>query len=401
VLLSKTNQLALLLSAALAFGIPGFAQPPAEQAKPADAPKKVAKDQAEADLINGLAKEKDPKKQLEALQKWQHDYPDTAFADERRQAFLVAYAQLQDCRNASKAARDVLAVHADNDLALRILASCIYSIKDATQDEYDAAQKTATYLVDHPKSKDNPMTDAQWADFVILCKNVMPFIDMAKKDNEKAEADLRALLTSTPNDAQASYWLGQVLFEQREKKPENQPPAIFEYARAGQYAGPGQVQKPLQNDANMRAQRYYKAYHGSDEGWDKVVALAKTNALPPAGFHIDSTADIAIAQQKAQEAADAADPVFAIYRTVKTGLTADGDAAFFDSNVKDSGLPSPDGSKKFKGTLVSQKPALNPKTLVINYKDPAGDIILELPTPLRGKMEPGAVQQKPAAGGGS
>ena len=188
----KTKTIALGVAAVLAFGIglqlggPAFAQQAAGDGKKQE---KVAKDQAEADLINGLAKEKDPKKQIEALEKWKKDYPDTAFADERRQAFLVAYAQLQDCRNASKAARDILAVNPTHDLSLRVLASCIYSIKGATDDEYDAAEKAAHALVDHPsKAADNQMTDAQWADFILLCKNVTPFIDIQKKNDEIGRA---------------------------------------------------------------------------------------------------------------------------------------------------------------------------------------------------------------------
>src|SRR5205807_1276190 len=116
---------------------------------------------------------------------------------------------------------------------------------------------------------------------------------------------------------------------------------------------------------------------------------AKANALPPADFTIKSTADIEREKAEAEAAADAADPVFATWKALKTGLTGDGAAAFWEQ-AKGSGFPSNDGSKKFKGKLVSQSPALNPKKLVINYKDAAGDITLVLETALRGKMDPGA-----------
>jgi hypothetical protein len=223
----------------------------------------------------------------------------------------------------------------------------------------------------------------------MAAKNTIPFIDIAKKDDAKSESDLTKLLQSDPGDAQASYWLAQVLFGQREAKPMNQPPAIFEYARAGLLEGPLALPPALKTDASARATRYYKAYHGSDEGWDKVAALAKANALPPADFHIDSTADIEIARIKAQEDADKADPIAALWRTIKGELTTKGDA-YFNENVKDFGLPSHDGAQKFTGKLVSMKPPINPKTLVIAYKDPAGDITLTFDTPLHGKMDPGA-----------
>ncbi len=119
------------------------------------------------------------------------------------------------------------------------------------------------------------------------------------------------------------------------------------------------------------------------------MALAKANALPPADFHIDSTADLARIEAEKQAAADAADPVAALWRKIKEGLSGP-DAAAFAETLKGSGIPSVDGSMKFKGKLISQKGPLNPKELLINYRDPAGDIKLTFETPLRGKMEPGA-----------
>ncbi len=285
---------------------------------------------------------------------------------------------------------------------LRIIIGCIYSIKGPSAAEFDQAEKAANTLL---ANADKIYSDANkpaatpadaWKQFkatmVIAAENTIPYIDLQRKDDGKAESDLKKLLQSDPSDAQASSMLATLLFGQREKKPEDQPPAIFEYARAGAYDGPHAVAEALRKDAlNLSADaKYYKAYHGSDEGWDKIVALAKANSLPPADFTILSGNEIAILDQKKKDEEDAADPVFAIWKTIKGGLTGDGDAGFFENSVKTAGLPSPDGTKKFKGKLVLQKPALNPKTLVIAYKDPAGDITLQLETPLRGKMDPGA-----------
>ncbi len=384
--LSKTWKLALTFVAAIALLSAQDPPKPAADAKP----QKVAKDQAEADLINGIAGDKDPAHRLQQLQKWLHDYPETQFASERTESFLVTYSQLGDCRGASKTAADILKSKPDHDLSIRVIIGCIYQIKGATDDEYATAEKAAQYVIDHPtKAAGNTMSDKDWTDFVRFARNVPPFIDQAKKNDAKLEADTTAILKSgDPGDAQCSVWLATVLFSQRAAKPENQPPAIFEYARAGVYDGPGALAEAARKQFLATAQKYYNAYHGSAEGWDKVAALAKANALPPADFSIDSTADIARKAAEAQAAADAADPIAALWRTVKEGLTKDGDAYW--ANVKDSGLPSPDGSKKFTGKLVSQKPALNPKTLVIAYRDPAGDITLHLETPLHGKMDPGA-----------
>lgn len=394
--LSTTKKLALTLIASIAVTA-AFAVAQAPPAAPAK-PQKVAKDQAEADLINSIAKDKDPAHQLQNLDKWTKDYPETAFAAERQQQYLLTYGLLKDCRGQSKVASGILKADPNNEEALRTIIGCIYSIKSPDASELDTAEKAATYLVANADAiyadskKPGPMAAAAWQNLkptmVMFARRTVPYIDLQRKDNDKAEADLVKLLQTDPTDAQSSLMLGQVLFGEREKKPEKQPPAIFEFARAGSYDGPNALPAANRQQSLTSATKMYGIYHGSSEGWDKVAALAKTNALPPADFNIKSTADLAKEKAEAEAAADAADPVFATWKTIKAGLTGDGDAAYFDMNVKDAELP-PSG-QKFKGKIVSMKPAIHPKTLVMAYKDPAGDITLLLDTPLRGKMDIGS-----------
>lgn len=390
--LSTTKKLALTLIAVMAFGV--AQAPPAAPAKP----QKVAKDQAEADLINSIAKDKDPAHQLQNLDKWTKDYPQTAFAAERQQQYLVTYGLLKDCRGESKIASGILKTDPNNEAALRSIISCIYQIKSPDASEFDTAEKAANYLVANADAvysdakKPAATTPADWHKFkltmIAAAKHTIPYIDIQLKNVAKAEADLTKLLQDDSTDAQSSLMLGQVLFGEREKQPEKQPPAIFEFARAGVYDGPNALPAANRQQSLTSATKMYGIYHGSNEGWDKVAALAKANALPPADFNIKSTADLAKEKAEAEAAADAADPVFATWKTIKAGLTGDGDAAYFDANVKDAELPP--NSQKFKGKIVSMKPAIHPKTLVMAYKDPAGDITLVLDMPLRGKMDIGS-----------
>jgi hypothetical protein len=399
VVLSTTNKLALALVAVMALGVAQDPPKPADAPKPADKPQKVAKDTIEADLINSIPKTTDPAQKIKILDEWTAKYPETAFDVERYAEYLKDYGELKDCKGQTKASEKWLAAHPNDDTGLRTILGCIYQIKNPDASDLATAEKAANYMIANvdtiyaPANKPAGATDAQWqgvkAPIVFFAKNTIAQIDIWRKDDAKAEADLTKILKEDASDAQASYMLAGVLFGERQAHPEKQPPAIFEYARAGSYAGPNSVDAKTRPAILTTAGKYYKAYHGSDEGWDKLLALATANALPPDGWSIKSTTDIERERMEAEAAADAADPVFAIWKTVKTGLTGDGDTAFWDS-VKDTGQPSSDGAKKFKGTLVKMTPALNPKTLVINYKDPNGDVTLQLATPLRGKMDPGA-----------
>jgi uncharacterized caspase-like protein len=361
---------------------------------------RFAKDQAEADLINSVSKTTDPAQKIRILDEWTAKYPQTAFETERLAEYMNDYVALKDCRNESRIGTKMLSSDANSEPALRAIIGCIYQIKDPDASEMQTAERAANYLVDHASEVYSAarmpagVAAAQWEAvknaMVLAARNVTPQIDILKNDNPKAEADLTKVLQADPSDLQASILYANVLFNQRQADPNKQPPAIFEFARAGVYDGPNSLpadQRPAYVNA---ATRYYTIYHGSNEGLDKMLALAKSNALPPAGWTIESTTDVAIRQAKDQEERDKADPAGAVWRAVKQALTSDGDVTFFDSNVKDSGLPSPDGTTKFKGKIVSMTPAVRPKILVIAYENPAGDITLQLKNPLPGRMEPGA-----------
>jgi hypothetical protein len=387
----------------MALGVAQDPPKPADAPKPADKPQKVAKDTIEADLINSIPKTTDPAQKIKILDEWTAKYPETAFETERQAEYLNDYTALKDCKNASKIAAKMLGADPNSELPLRTIITCIYSMKDPDASEIQTAEKAANYLVDHAaevySSGKMPagVAAAQWDQvknaMVVAARNVTPQIDIMKKDNAKAEADLTKVLQADPSDVQASLMYANVLFNQRQADPKKQPPAIFEFARVGSYTGPNSLPAAQRPAYVTAATKYYGIYHGSNEGLDKMLALAATNALPPADWTIESTADIAMRKAKEDEERDKADPVGTIWRTIHDGLTGDGDAAFFESSVKGSGLPSSDGAMKFKGKLVSFSPKIgNPKTLVIAVKDtdPAGDVTLELATPLRGKMDPGA-----------
>ena len=116
-------------------------------------------------------------------------------------------------------------------------------------------------------------------------------------------------------------------------------PALFEYARAATYDGPGAL--PAATRAQLLAyfNKVYAEFHGSADGSDKVLALAKTSALPPDGFDIQGLGDIEAAKAKALNDRMAADPAFKLWYTIETNLTGDQGDQFFASNVKDAEIP--------------------------------------------------------------
>jgi hypothetical protein len=393
----KTTKIALAFAAVLAFGI---AQDPP---KP-DPSKKVAKDQAEADLINSLPKETDGNKRLQILDKWSKDYPETAFANERQEAYRDIYQQLNKPREAFGKSVEILQRDPDNFDSLRDILVDVFQLGNPPPAaDLETAEKAARHLLNDADTifvagkKPIYMNDAQWAQtkdpMKVYAQRTIAVIFVQRKDNAKAEAELKKAFDMQPKDSQVAQMLAGALLAQQQSDPKKTPVALFYYARAAGYDGEGAL--PAANRTQLQGflKRAYTTYHGSDEGLDKLIAMAKANPSPE-GLKIDSVVEIAQAKADAEAKENAANPVMAMWKTIKTGLTGDNPDAFFESSVKGAGLPgkSPAGGEemKFKGKLVSMTPQIRPKTLVIAVEKPEGDVTLKFEMPLAGKMDPGA-----------
>lgn len=366
-----------------------------------DKPQKMAKDPAEAELINSIAKDPDAANRLKSLEKWSKDYAETAYAPERQQFYLVTYQQLNRTKDAFAVAQEILKANPNDELALRTIISAMYVLNPPNAAELDAAEKASTYLLANldaiyaADKKPATQSAADWEklkpQMQVYAQKTLGVIAFTRKDNAKAEAEFIKTLKLDPTQGQASYFLANALLAQRTTDPAKQPPSIFEFARAAVWDGPNSLPADFRKTVMTSVAKTYKQYHGSDEGFDQLVALAKTNALPPEGFTILSNSDIAAAKAKAQQAADAADPMRALWRTIKTELTGDNGPSYFESSVKDAALPGGvNNVRKFKGRLVSMSPALRPKELTLAVEKPdVADVTLKLDSPLAGKMEPG------------
>jgi tetratricopeptide (TPR) repeat protein len=395
---SKTIKIALAFVAVLGFGM--------AQDKAGEKPQKVAKDQAEADLIGTIMKETQADKRLEELQKWAKDNPDSQFADEREGYFLATYVQLRNARAAFDKAVQILAAHPDDFTALSTIIGYVPFLNNnnPAPADLDTAEKASNHVLNDADKvfaeSNKPPTIAapQWGTMkplmLPLAQNTIGYIYFQRKDNARAETELTKGLQMDATQGLSSYRLAQALFNQRQQTPAKQVPAIFEYARSAVYDGPNALDAATRKALLGTATKYYTAYHGSNEGLDKMLALAKTSALPPADFTIKSTADIAKDQADADAAARAAaGPMLTLWKDLKTNLTGPDGDNYFKNTVEGSGLPGGAGGvTKFKGKLISSKPALRPKEITIAIESPTvADCTLKLEegSTLPGSMEPG------------
>ncbi len=354
----------------------GAQQPAAGQSAQ---PTKNWKDRAEYDLYVKITQTQDPKARLQLLNTWQDKYPQTDYQTERSQAFIATLAQVAGTDPSQRQAlidkcEQVLKADPKNFTAAYYLSLMGPQVggNSPSADLASQVQTAAHTVLDEVDSMKKPgMSDDAWKtaknQIVGLAHVALGWAAAGTKDNATAESEYKASLEANPDQGTVSAAYAKLLYDEK-KFPE----ALFEYARAAQYTGPGPAVPPAgRTTLTDFFNKAYKDYHGGADGADQVLAQAKTNALPPAGFSITSAVDLANKEASDMNQRIASDPGFKIWYAVKQNLQDKGDG-FFDSDVKDREIPGDAvPSKTFTGTVISVDPPDKPIKVVLGVEDPA------------------------------
>jgi len=381
----------LLLIAAMTVGL-------AQDKPPAT---KTPKDADEAALINKVVAEPDGAKRLAELDEWIKKYPQSDWDDVRPMLYLLTYQQLNKNQEAFDKAVEMLNTKPEDFNALTAVLRIGPTLNNnaPTPANLDAIEKAAEYVMkngDKVFANSNRPTNVAEADWTKVkpywgpqSRVVLIAALQARKDDARMESRLKEEAAANPNDPIFPLALLNVYFQQIKAHPEKQPLVLFYYARAAAIDGPYGPTAAEKQKYMASFTKNYKVYHGSDEGLNDVVAMAKADPVAPADFKSKSTVDIA--QEKADQEAkeNAANPAMAVWKTVKTGLTSDGSDQFFEGSAKTSLLPGQ--GMKWKAKIVSMKPANRPKTIIVSIERPEGDVTLTLAegSVLPGHMDPG------------
>jgi tetratricopeptide (TPR) repeat protein len=253
----------------------------------------------------------------------------------------------------------------------------------------DDGEKAAKAILANIEMPPPNVAADQWAKLrpavEVMAEKNLGFIAMQRKNWDEAEADLQKSLAMTPNDATLDYQLGTVIAS--EKKLDKLPIAMFYFARAATYQGPGALTPEGQKAALTYVQKQYKNFHGSDEGFNELVAAAKANPTPPAGFTIKNANELAQASAANEEEYNKSHPSEALWAGIKMALTAPDGANYFNM-MKGSEVPT------LKGKVIKLEPAVRPKTILLAMQDRSNntttaDATLKFEMPLAGKVEEG------------
>ena len=364
------------------------------QAPTTSEPQKNWKDRAEYDLYDAITKDNNATTKLEKLQQWEKQYPTTDYIKERRTLFLTTYAALNKPKEATDAAKQILADNPKDFTGLyytMYFTQPLFAANPTQTDILDQGVKAANAILANINTPPPNVTTEQWMklrpDIELMAHVTIGFAAMQKKDWAAAETEFKKCLQMSPNNAQVDYWMGTVIAGQ--EKPERQSEALFYFARAAAYDGnPGALAPDFRKQAMAYIDRQYKRYHGSADGFNELLALAKSQPTPAPDFHIKSQQEIAQVQQADEQKWAAEHPQEALWKSIKAALTGADGTNYFNTSMKDALLPS------LKGKVVKLEPAVRPKIVVLAMEDGAndgtvGDATLKLDAALPGKVEPG------------
>jgi hypothetical protein len=376
----------LITAAVMALFSPAWVAAQDQPAAAQSGPK--YKDQAEYTLYDSILKDTNPKTKLDKLQEWQAKYPSTEFTKPRQQLFVNTYVQLNQPKEAVDTAKQILADDPKDFFSLYYIMYFTRPLagNNPTPEVLDQGEKAATAFLANIDTPPPNVTAEKWKDartpFETLGHSTLGWIAMQRKGWDAAEGEFQKTLQLDPNNGEVEFFMGTVVAS--EKNPQKMPAAFFYFARAATYEGPEALAPAGRQQALSYVQRAYKNYHGSDEGFNDLLAMAKAQAAPPADYHIRTAKEIADENKKKQDEEDAKNPQLKLWKDIKTQLTGAEGAMYFESGLKGAQVPT------LKGKVIKLEPELKPKTLVLALEDgTTPDATLKFEMPLAGKVDPG------------
>jgi hypothetical protein len=174
-----------------------------------------------------------------------------------------------------------------------------------------------------------------------------------------------------------------------EKKLEKLPAAMFYFARAATYTGQGALTPEAQKTALTYVQKQYKNFHGSDEGFNDLLAAAKGQSQS-AGWLLHQERQLRSPRPRRQRRR--------IQQESSIGSLVEEpeDGAHRSRRVQCISMMNMKGTKfpTLKGRVIKLEPAVKPKTILLAMEDntnntTTADATLKFEMPLAGKVDEG------------
>ncbi len=295
----------LLLMLLLVWAAAAFAQQTAPPSAPAGstAPpaagqkQKVIKDPAEYKAYVDAVQTTDAAKRATLVESFLKTYPNTVMKEDATELLLKTYQQLlatdpqKYTQKVIDTGQQLLKIDPNNLTALALLSYMDHALAqgggpNAGQMLNQAGQYGERGMQQlQTQSKPEGYTDEQWnklkSDFRTVFLGSIGHAALQAKDYKKAQDALKEVVASDPNNFSNVFLLALAYLEPNPPVTEG----LFWIARAIALAPPQMLATQLQTYQRYGRSKYVR-YHGSDEGWDQLLATAKTATAPPPNFSV-------------------------------------------------------------------------------------------------------------------
>ena len=291
-----TVVLGLAVGAAGQAGVPPAQQPqgqpvqgqPAQgqPAAPAQAP--VIKDPAEYNAYVGAVQQTDPAAKISGLEAFLTQYPNSVMKTQALEILMGTYQQTGNQQKTTDTAVKLVTADACNVRGLALLAYFDRvraqggdpNSKQLLADAKKYAQQGLECLPKFNKPEGTSDADFQKMkdQMAGIFNAAVGIAALQDKDYAAAVKALRVAADGNPQDFSVVYPLALAYLGQT---PPDYINGIWFAARAAAVAPP-QAQAQIEKYARSQ----YVKYHAGDDGWPQVLAAAKANPTPPAGFTI-------------------------------------------------------------------------------------------------------------------
>jgi tetratricopeptide (TPR) repeat protein len=257
------------------------AAPASPQAQPAQQ-RKVIQDPKEYNAYIAALNAKDPKQQAQLMESYLQTYPNSVMKQDGLEILLRAYQQAGDTAHVQSTSQRLLQVDPKNLTALAMLSYLDRAQAQAGGANASASLQEAGKLgargLEALKSATKPegYTDEQWngklASMRFIFLGSVGHAALDAKDYATAQEYLKQVVALQPTDVNSIYLLALAYLSPN-------PPVVdglFWIAKAADSAP----------QLLPYAKNQYERYHGSDEGFDQLLASAKTATTIPEGFTV-------------------------------------------------------------------------------------------------------------------
>ncbi|HEX6466122.1 MAG TPA: hypothetical protein VFZ99_02390 [Terriglobales bacterium] len=274
---------------------PNQAQPGQTQSSQASQPaqQKVIKDPSEYNAYMAASQQTAPAAKAAAFEQFVQQYPNTVVKEEALEQLMAAYQAAGDQAKMTDAANRVLTVNPNNLRALALLTYTYRTQGQSTGNQQmiqQASQLAQRGLQAEQQPKPAGVPDADWQKLIQGVNNIfsgaLGISALQLKDYANAQKYLSEAVQANPNNLLDVYPLAQsyILADPKLTNDQQALNGLWYAARSVALAPTPQAQQEI----NTFGLYYYKKYHGGPDGWDQLVAQAKSaqNGQPPQGFTI-------------------------------------------------------------------------------------------------------------------